>query len=40
MALPKRMAATIAATEDAAEIHRILDEEIERICWNLSNGKG
>jgi len=40
LALPERVAATIAATEDAAEIHKILDEEIERICWQLSNGDG
>jgi hypothetical protein len=40
LALPARVAATIAATEDAAEIHKILDEEIEKICWELSNGEG
>jgi hypothetical protein len=39
LALPERVAATIAATQDAAEIHRILDEEIERICLDLSNGE-
>lgn len=40
MALPSRVAATIATTGDAAEIHKILDEEIERICLDLSSGEG
>lgn len=40
LALPGRVAAVLAATEDAAQIQRILNDEIERICWELSDGKG
>ena len=39
LALPERVAGTIAATQDMAKIHKILDEEIERICLDLSNGE-
>ena len=36
IALPHRVAAILAATEDTAEVRRILEEEIERICQELS----
>lgn len=36
--LPDRISTELAATEDPAEIHSILIEEIERICKELSNG--
>jgi hypothetical protein len=37
IALPERVGAILAATEDLAEVHRILEEEIERICHELSD---
>ncbi len=36
IALPHRVAAILAATEDPDEVQRILDEEIEKICLDLS----
>ena len=39
IALPDRVAATLAATEDAAEVHRILEEEIERICQEIADAE-
>jgi len=36
IALPNRVAAIIAATDDTEEVRRILDEEIEKICLDLS----
>jgi len=36
IALPNRVAAVLAATDDADEVRRILDEEIEKICLDLS----
>ncbi len=35
-ALPRRVSATIAATHDPSEVRRILEEEIEQICEDLS----
>lgn len=37
MGLPDRMAAIMAATTDAAEAHRLLEEEVERICREISD---
>jgi hypothetical protein len=39
IALPERVAALLAATEDAAEIQRILEEEIERICQEIADAE-
>lgn len=39
IALPERVAAILAATNDAAEIQLILDEEIERICEEIADGE-
>ncbi len=39
IALPNRVAALLAATQDTAEVQRILDEEIEKICLDLSGTK-
>lgn len=39
MALPGRIAATLAATQEAPEVERILEQEIERICIELSDGE-
>ena len=39
IALPERVAAVLAATEDAAEIQRILEEEIERICQEIADAE-
>jgi hypothetical protein len=36
IALPERLSTLLAATEDAAEVHKILEEEIERICLEIS----
>ena len=36
IALPHRVAAILAATDDTEEVQRILDEEIEKICLDLS----
>lgn len=37
--LPERIAAIVAATTDPAEVQRILDDEIERICHELSSAE-
>ena len=37
IALPERVSAVLAATEDPAEVQRILDEEVERICLELAD---
>jgi hypothetical protein len=37
IALPERVAANLAATEDPAEVQRILEEEIERICQEIAD---
>ncbi len=39
IALPERVAAILAATEDAAEVQRILEEEIERICQEITDAE-
>ena len=39
MALPDRVAAVVAATQDPAEVHRILEEEVERICQEISGAR-
>ncbi len=39
IALPERLAAILAATLDAAEVQRILEEEIERICQEIGDGE-
>jgi hypothetical protein len=36
IALPNRVAAILAATDETEEVRRILDEEIEKICLDLS----
>lgn len=36
-AIPERMATTLAATEDPAEVQRMLEDEVERICEELSD---
>jgi hypothetical protein len=36
-ALPDRLAATLAATQDPAEVQRILETEIERICLEIAD---
>ncbi|MFH1866362.1 MAG: hypothetical protein ABIK85_10810 [Candidatus Eisenbacteria bacterium] len=37
-ALPREVSATIAAAHDPSEVRSILEEEIERICHELSGG--
>ena len=37
LALPQSVSATIAAAEEPSEVRRILEEEIERICLELSS---
>lgn len=39
IALPERVAATLAATDDPVEVGRILDEEIERICQEIADAE-
>ncbi len=36
IAVPERTAVILAATQDPAEVHRILEEEIERICQEIA----
>jgi hypothetical protein len=38
IALPERLSTILAATEDAIEVQRILEEEIERICQEIGEG--
>jgi len=37
VAIPDRVAATLAATQDPVEVHRILEEEIERVCQEIAD---
>lgn len=39
MALPERVAAILAATQDSIEVQRILEEEIERICQEIADAE-
>ena len=39
IALPERVAAMLAATQEPAEVHRILEEEIERICQEIADAE-
>ena len=39
IALPERVAALLAATQDVAEVQRILEEEIERICQEIADAE-
>jgi hypothetical protein len=39
IALPERVAAILAATQDIAEVQRILEEEIERICQEIADAE-
>lgn len=39
IALPERVAATLAATQDPLEVHRILEEEIERVCQEVADAE-
>jgi len=39
IALPDRVSAILAATQDAAEVQRILEEEIERICEEITDAE-
>lgn len=36
IAIPERLASTLAATDDATEIQHMLEDEIERICQEMS----
>lgn len=38
MSFPDRLSTTIAALEDPGEVHKILEDEIELICQELSGG--
>lgn len=38
LALPERVSTTLAALTDAAEVQHLLEDEIERICQELSGG--
>lgn len=40
IALPDRLATILAATEDPSEVHRILADEVERICLELADADG
>ena len=39
IALPERVAAILAATQDPAEVQHILEEEIERICQEIADAE-
>ncbi len=39
IALPERVAALLAATQEPAEVQRILEEEIERICQEVADAE-
>ena len=39
IALPERLAAVLAATEEPTEVQRILEEEIERICQEIADAQ-
>lgn len=38
MAIPERMSTTLAALLDPGEVQRVLEDEIERVCQELSGG--
>jgi hypothetical protein len=39
LAVPARISVILAAIQDPAELERILEEELERICQELADGK-
>jgi hypothetical protein len=39
IALPERMAATLAAEQDPAEVQRLLEDEVERICEEIADAE-
>jgi hypothetical protein len=39
IALPERVAAILAATQEPVEVQRILEEEIERICEEIADAE-
>jgi hypothetical protein len=39
IALPERLASVLAAVEEPAEVQRILEEEIERICQEIADAE-
>jgi hypothetical protein len=39
IALPERVAALLAATQDAGEVQRILEEEMERVCQEIADAE-
>ena len=39
MALPERLSAVLAAESNAAEVQRLLEDEIERICQEISDAE-
>jgi hypothetical protein len=39
MALPDRVAGLLAAVQDPAEVHRILEDEVERICQEVADAE-
>ena len=39
IALPERLSTVLAATEEAGEVHKILEEEIERICLEIADAE-
>ena len=39
IALPERVAAILAATQDPAEVQRVLEEEVERICQEIADAE-
>ena len=39
IALPERIAAALAATADAAQVQRLLEEEIETICQEIADAE-
>ena len=39
IALPERLAAVLAAIQEPAEVQRILEEEIERICQEIADAE-
>jgi hypothetical protein len=39
IALPERVAATLAAEQDPAQVQRLLEDEIERICEEIADAE-
>ena len=39
IAIPERVAAILAATQEPAEVQRILEEEIERVCQEIADAE-